>query len=33
MAHHTDPQAGQISTIDDPRETAERREKAEQAGR
>lgn len=31
MAHHTDPQAGEVTTIHDPRETAERREKAERA--
>jgi hypothetical protein len=33
MQHHTDPQAGQITTVHDPRETAERREKAERAER
>jgi catechol 2,3-dioxygenase-like lactoylglutathione lyase family enzyme len=31
MAHHTDPQVGEVTTIYDPRETAERREQAERA--
>jgi catechol 2,3-dioxygenase-like lactoylglutathione lyase family enzyme len=31
MAHHTDPQPGEVTTIHDPRETAERREQAERA--
>jgi hypothetical protein len=31
MTHHTDPQAGEVTTIHDPRETAERREQAERA--